>query len=442
MPRSAVLWLNSLFVVATILLPSSRNYSSRLWLADLMFAPALTLLFLVSGSQLDVAYSVVFTRLSQGFDYTARDKGLYLIHPMGEAMRYIKGHSCQLADTSRAQFYLAACSEENDQVRVVRSTQGQLVEELVWEGKRFALSPNGQMLALEGLDNKLYWINLSHPQQKKLLTLDTEFFRWLNLESLHWSPNSQRLAFTASTRTGNKPAHSSVYLVDSNSTPQLVPHSKSARFVQWSSDSQLMLVMEPGLTSGSPRQIHIVQTNVLKRIKTTSSYWVGGQSLPALSPDGNWMAFKARSKNLALLDLTTGKTIELADSRKVARFVWQPDSQGLVLLDDTGRGYGLNLERLEIPGLQRTTIYEASQPLGIEDVSVSPDGRNLALLKWSPPRPLLLGIPVKTIAVYKIEMNGSNLTKLAQFASSCCQIQWLSDGSAIIFNVYSFHLVD
>jgi len=145
---------------------------------------------------------------------------------------------------------------------------------------------------------------------------------------------------------------------------------------------------------------------------------------PAWSPDGRQIAF-AREGAVFLIEPTGSGERKVADIR-VGDIEWTRDSKSLVVSAGTRRKSQLFLLSVETGEAKELTSPPTSQEFAFGDfnVAVSPDGLNLAFVRWH---------TSVTSDVYLMPITGGEPRRLTQNEGLIRGVTWTPDGREIVY---------
>jgi Tol biopolymer transport system component len=141
-----------------------------------------------------------------------------------------------------------------------------------------------------------------------------------------WSPDGKRIAFV-SLPAGQPPK---IYVISANggSSEAIAPEEPVEEDPQWTADGNSILFGESPL--GALGKMHTAGLRVVDLKTRQTSIIPGSEGLwsPRISTDGRYVAaLYADNQRLMLFDLTTHKTVELANGYSVGWPEWSRDSQ-------------------------------------------------------------------------------------------------------------------
>ncbi len=148
-----------------------------------------------------------------------------------------------------------------------------------------------------------------------------------------------------------------------------------------------------------------------------------GADNPTFSPDGFHIAFND-GIGINVVDLTGADEQTLVPGVQSAPS-WTPDGQHLVFANGTA------VDEVDMAGNVRTLFNPPQQPgtsVGVPDVSVSPDGKRIALplntVSTTPPH----------LEIFVANIDGTNLHQITQTAGSgAWGARWAPDGQRLVY---------
>ncbi len=265
-----------------------------------------------------------------------------------------------------------------------------------------------------------------------------------SVRSFKWSPDSQRIAFTAD-HHGDE-MHQVYVMEASGSWPRQLTDAPQVQYSlsDWTPDSSHLVITgndrEP--TEMDPQLLE-VETGDTKRLMTGGRYYAG-----EVSPDGKYLTILEingnTDQNIFVYDLETGEHTNATPHEGETVFwlgPWQRDGSGFYLVTNTGREYNgvafytlesqswdwvytpeADVEQIALSDDGSALVYSVNVaggsqlrsdeqslpelPLGIvSDLNLSPDGSKAVML---------FSRPQEAVNVYELELATGSLTALEQ----------------------------
>jgi eukaryotic-like serine/threonine-protein kinase len=213
-----------------------------------------------------------------------------------------------------------------------------------------------------------------------------------------WSPNGRSIAFFRIMGEQKQ----AVYLVSTESSVErkLTEISKCANFspnLEWSRDSRwLVVTYSCQLDRQNGLYLLSIDSGEKKRL-TTAPAGTAGDYLPALSPDGQTLAF-VRRINYGICEVyrvsLTGdfqpkgepERLKLEQNKMIHDLVWTPDGRDILYASGYLFAGERVLQRIKISEPKGESGYSTNQELlgeGAGDLAISPNGRGLAYARFS-----------------------------------------------------------
>ena len=150
-----------------------------------------------------------------------------------------------------------------------------------------------------------------------------------------------------------------------------------------------------------------------------------GEYSPAWSPDGKEIAFvrALRSKEMGVFVIARIGGAEKKISETGTLVDWTPDGRSLLMRDQLGDGPA-SLFRVDLSALQRRQLTHP--PEGFVDwwFDVSPDGKRLAFIRKD---------QAGVASIYTVSLDGGEATRLTDFCAGLRDIGWMPDGRELIY---------
>jgi Tol biopolymer transport system component len=166
--------------------------------------------------------------------------------------------------------------------------------------------------------------------------------------------------------------------------------------------------------------VKAVDGDELRRLTNTPQFH---EAMTAWSPDGRQIAYYRvkgiESDGVFLVSPLGGPERRIAERGGAP--AWTPDSQAMVMTNDTGDEQGLVHQVLETGARRRLT----QSPAGFSDgfPKVSPDGRVVAFVREKLPQSALFVVPIA----------GGEPTRLTEWGEVIGRIDWTPDGREILY---------
>jgi Tol biopolymer transport system component len=189
-----------------------------------------------------------------------------------------------------------------------------------------------------------------------------------------------------------------------------------------SPDGNLVAFAWSGGAEAGPTDIYVkaVESEALRRLTTTPESETG----PAWSPDGKSIAFVREGRGVFTMSQLGGD--EHRVSATGTHVAWAGDSSS-VLIRDRARDTGpVGIDRIFVDTLERRHVTRA--PVGDGDwrFEVSPDGKRLAFIRYEK----------RGIAdVYLVSLAGGEPRRLSNWSAAINGVSWTADGRDIVYDV-------
>ncbi|AMY08193.1 translocation protein TolB [Luteitalea pratensis] len=192
--------------------------------------------------------------------------------------------------------------------------------------------------------------------------------------------------------------------------PALSPDGNFVAFA-WSGQ------VEPG-----PGDIYVkaVGTEALRRLTDTPA----SESNPAWSPDGGSIAFVRDRRGVVVMSQLGGSERQVSASG--THVTWAADSKSVLIRDREANMGPFGIFQVSLDTLERSRLTQA--PVGIGDwrFDVSPDGRTLAFIRYE--RPGIADLHV-------VAMHGGEPRRLTNWNANLTGLAWTPDSREIVFSV-------
>jgi dipeptidyl aminopeptidase/acylaminoacyl peptidase len=189
------------------------------------------------------------------------------------------------------------------------------------------------------------------------------------IDPLTWSPDSKSICFA----TGEDETLDICALdLATGGLKRVVKHAAADRSPCWSKDGREIVFS----SSRSGREE--IWSQSLDTGEVTQLTHNGGNTLPALSPDGQRVALVNRARRLVILDRETGRTHVVGDPETVASApAWSPDGR-FIAVTSAERSGGADVYLIDSRGLQSLVLTKTTEGEGMP--TWSPDGSRLAVV--------------------------------------------------------------
>jgi len=189
-----------------------------------------------------------------------------------------------------------------------------------------------------------------------------------------------------------------------------------------SPDGNLVAFAWSGDAEAGPTDIYVkaVESEALRRLTQTP----GSETSPAWSPDGHRIAFVRNGHGVFTMSQLGGDERQVADSGN--QVAWAGDSKSVLVRDGERNTGPFGIYQVFLGTLERRRLTQA--PVGDGDwrFEVSPDGRTLAFIRYEK----------RGIAdVYVVPMAGGEPRRLSNWSAEIDGVSWTPDGREIVYSV-------
>jgi Tol biopolymer transport system component len=189
-----------------------------------------------------------------------------------------------------------------------------------------------------------------------------------------------------------------------------------------SPDGNLIAFAWPGDAENGPTDIYVkaVETEALRRLTATTA----SETSPAWSPDGQSIAFVRDAKAVLIMSQNGGAERQVSGSG--THVVWAGDSKSVLIRDRDGGIGPFGIYQVFVDTLERRRLTQA--PVGDGDwrFEVSPDGKRLAFIRFEK----------RGIAdLYVMPMQGGDPRRLSNWGAPIRGLSWTPDGREIVYSV-------
>jgi Tol biopolymer transport system component len=189
-----------------------------------------------------------------------------------------------------------------------------------------------------------------------------------------------------------------------------------------SPDGNLVAFAWSGSAEPGPTDIYLkaVDSEALRRLTQTPT----SETSPAWSPDGQTIAFVRDGHGVFTMSQLGGAERQV--SATGTHVAWAGDGQSVLVRDGAHNTGPFGIHRVFLDSLHRQRLTQA--PVGDGDwrFEVSPDGRTLAFIRFEK----------RGIAdVYVVPMTGGQPRRLSNWAAAIEGLSWTPDGREIVYSV-------
>ena len=189
-----------------------------------------------------------------------------------------------------------------------------------------------------------------------------------------------------------------------------------------SPDGNLVAFEWSGPAGSGPSDIYVkaIGSEALRRLTETST----SETNPAWSPDGQSIAFVRDGNGVFTMSQLGGDERQVSASG--THVGWAADSKSVLIRDRKNTSVPYGIHQVFLDTQERRQLTQA--PLGIGDwrFDVSPDGKTLAFIRYDRP-----GIS----DLYVVAMRGGEPRRLSNWNASLYGLSWTPDGREIVYSV-------
>jgi Tol biopolymer transport system component len=177
-----------------------------------------------------------------------------------------------------------------------------------------------------------------------------------------------------------------------------------------------------GLVEPGPTDIYVkaIGSEALRRLTETSA----SENSPAWSPDGQRIAFIRDGQGVYTISQLGGAERQVSASG--THVAWAGDSKSVLIRDRDGSTGPFGIHQVFLDTLERRRLTQA--PVGIGDwkFEVSPDGQTLAFIRYERP-----GIA----DLYIVPMRGGEPRRISDWNSALTGLSWTPNGREIVYSI-------
>ena len=189
-----------------------------------------------------------------------------------------------------------------------------------------------------------------------------------------------------------------------------------------SPDGNLVAFAWSGHAAAGPTDIYVkaVENESLRRLTETPE----SETSPAWSPDGDRIAFVRNGHGVFTMSQLGGAERQVSDTGN--QVAWAGDSKS-VLIRDGERNHGpFGIYQVFLDTLERRRLTQAPVGDGDYRFEVSPDGSTLAFIRYEK----------RGVAdVYVVPMGGGDPRRLSNWSTTMYGLSWTPDGREIVYDV-------
>ena len=183
-----------------------------------------------------------------------------------------------------------------------------------------------------------------------------------------------------------------------------------------------LVAFEWGGASSGPTDIYVkaVESEAVRRLTATPE----SENNPAWSPDGHSIAFVRDGHGVFIMSQLGGTERQVSASG--TQVAWAGDSKSVLIRDREGDTGPFGIYRVFLDTLERRRLTQAPVGAGDWRFEVSPDGSTLAFIRYE---------KVGISDVYVVPMAGGEPRRLSNWDATLYGLSWTPDGREIIYSV-------
>ena len=189
-----------------------------------------------------------------------------------------------------------------------------------------------------------------------------------------------------------------------------------------SPDGNLVAFAWSGDAEAGPTDIYVkaVESEALRRLTSTPST----ETSPAWSPDGHSIAFVRGGAGVFTMSQLGGAERQVAASG--THVAWAGDSKSVLIRDRQGNSGPFGIYQVSLDTLERRRLTQAPVGAGDWRFEVSPDGSTLAFIRFE---------KVGIADLFVVPMGGGEPRRLSNWNGSIEGLSWTPDGREIVYSV-------
>jgi Tol biopolymer transport system component len=189
-----------------------------------------------------------------------------------------------------------------------------------------------------------------------------------------------------------------------------------------SPDGNLVAFAWSGEAEGGPTDIYVkaVGSEALRRLTETPA----SESSPAWSPDGHSIAFVRDGRGVFTVSQLGGAERQVSSSG--THVAWAGDSKSVLIRDRDGDAGPFGIHQVLLDSLERRCVTHARLGPGDWRFEVSPDGNTLAFTRYD-----RMGMG----DLYVLPMSGGEPKRLSNWHATLGGLAWTPDGREIVYSV-------
>jgi Tol biopolymer transport system component len=189
-----------------------------------------------------------------------------------------------------------------------------------------------------------------------------------------------------------------------------------------SPDGNLVAFAWSGDAEAGPTDIYVkaVESEALRRLTQTP----GSETSPAWSPDGHRIAFIRNGHGVFTMSQLGGDERQVSDSGN--QVGWAGDSKSVLVRDGERNTGPFGIYQVFLDTLERRRLTQAPVGDGDYRFEVSPDGHTLAFIRYEK----------RGIAdLYVVPMAGGEPRRISNWSAEIDRVSWTPDGREIVYSV-------